>query len=153
MSKQLTIDARVARVLQIARKVVKYTSEHWSLTKRADGTAQIYASSMGPCRRVVPIAETTVRFGEWITTLADDAPVLAREVVRLTEENRGLRFPSFDRWRERAHRAEQDLADERARRLSAEKCARGLHSPVRNSADDRAWQAHCEMYPQDKEPS
>lgn len=39
----------------------------WSRGKeRADGTAQVYAPSYGPMRRVVPVAETTAVFGAHI---------------------------------------------------------------------------------------
>ena len=39
----------------------------WSRGKeRADGTAQVYAPSYGPLRRVVPVAETTAVFGAHI---------------------------------------------------------------------------------------
>jgi hypothetical protein len=38
----------------------------WIADVREDGTAQVYAPSMGPCRVVVPIAETTAEHAKLI---------------------------------------------------------------------------------------
>lgn len=56
----------IKELFDLDEKITQRTSPCWILTKRPDGTAQVYAPSMGPCRKIVPIAETTVEFGEWL---------------------------------------------------------------------------------------
>ena len=53
---------------------------------RPDGTTQVYSPNLGPCRVIVPIAETTGQDAVLIAALRNAAPALLREVRRLREE-------------------------------------------------------------------
>jgi hypothetical protein len=59
-----------------AEQAERETSPGWTVTVREDGTAQIYASSLGPARQVVPIAETSARHARYIARAASPRVVL-----------------------------------------------------------------------------
>lgn len=55
------------RLEALEREATGRSSSKWVASPRNDGTASVYSPSLGPCREVVPIAET----------LADDAVFIA----------------------------------------------------------------------------
>jgi hypothetical protein len=71
----------------IAERTEKATPGPWVVSGlRKDDTAQVYAPSMGPCRVVVPIAETESKNAPFIAAARTDIPALLGHLAAVIEE-------------------------------------------------------------------
>lgn len=71
-------------IAEALRLDAEMTNAPWCADVRDDGTAQVYATRMGPCRVIVPVAETT---GKDATAMAA-ARTLLPALARLAERQR-----------------------------------------------------------------
>ena len=79
MTHNLDLDA-----LQAAEaKATQRSSRKWIASYRKDGTGSVYSPSLGPCREVVPIAETMAEDATFIATMRNALPSLIDEIRRL----------------------------------------------------------------------
>lgn len=100
----MTLPTLIARLREL-EKTATGKGALWAAHHRDDGTAQVYATSVGPCRMVAPVAETLVADASLIVELRNSLlPVLTayeallaasvsqqRRIERLEEENAELR--------------------------------------------------------------
>lgn len=73
------LPALIARVREL--DAVARDLKTWCVHVRDDDTAQVYATARGPCRQVVPVAETTPELGPLIAHYRTAAPLLAAELL------------------------------------------------------------------------
>lgn len=75
-----SLDAKAIEELErLEREATARGSARWvRTTDRDDGTSQVYSPSLGPCRVVVPVAETTDENAEFIVALRNNAKALLR---------------------------------------------------------------------------
>ena len=93
MSTSMTLDlpAIFARAKEAREKAKALPGPRAACSRRHDGTAQVYATSLGPARMVVPIAEPTATYGPAIAHACTALPLLAADVEALVAEVERLR--------------------------------------------------------------
>ncbi len=67
-------------------KATARSSRKWLASYRKDGTGSVYSPSLGPCREVVPIAETMAEDAAFIAAMRNALPSLLDEIRRLRAE-------------------------------------------------------------------
>lgn len=78
---------RLDEIKALAEASKAATSGRWIAHKRKDGSVQIYSPAMGPCRAIVPVAETEEQHADYLAAVSPDAVLaLIAEVERLREE-------------------------------------------------------------------
>jgi hypothetical protein len=70
------------------REATQRSSAKWIASYRNDGTGSVYSPSLGPCREIVPIAETMAEDAKCIADAHNSLPALlslAREALEMRE--------------------------------------------------------------------
>ncbi len=116
----MTTEEKLAELKRLYLRAVESSSRVWCLTKdRDDGTAQVYSPSLGMCRQIVPVAETTHAMGELIVAMylllpelvlgAAPAPEVARSRRQTSPSEAST--PPHSVWADKARAALLEAAD------------------------------------------